>query len=399
MPGNRGAPEGAPAVQAKQGREQGRHPPGRLDYAGSCETLHDMSRTGISTTHSMIHMRTQNTTIPSLLLTLCLAAWCIFASAATAGTAPVKIIFDTDIGNDVDDVLALSVIHALQTRGECELLAVTITKPDELAGPFVNAMNTFYGRAGIPIGYTHAGLTNNPSKFLSLAEVKDGRKLRYPHRLKRSSDAPEATALLRKVLSGQPDHSVVLIQVGFFSNLAALLETPGDSVSSPLNGRDLVQQKVKLLSVMAGSFRASHHYCEYNVIKDLPAAQRLVPIWPTPVVWSGFEIGIAAPYPPESIQRDFGYVAHHPAPEAYCLYQPPPHARPTWDLTSVLYAVRPDRDYFNLSEPGQVTVEADGFTRFTPAPNGRDRHLVLSKDQIVRVKEALAQLASEPPCR
>ena len=40
-------------------------------------------------------------------------------SAATRAATPVKIIFDTDVGNDVDDVLALSVLHALQSRGEC----------------------------------------------------------------------------------------------------------------------------------------------------------------------------------------------------------------------------------------------------------------------------------------
>jgi hypothetical protein len=330
------------------------------------------------------------------LLACCLLAFCTGVCASQA--APVKIIFDTDVGNDVDDVLAISVLHALQTRGECELLAVTITKPDELAGPFVDAVNTFYGRPGIPIGFTHARLTNGPSKFLSLAETKDGGKLRYPHHLKRSSDAPEATALLRKILSRQPDHSVVLVQVGYFSNLAALLDTPGDALS-PLAGRELVQQKVKLLSVMAGAFRTNRHDLEYNVFMDLPASKKLVPNWPTPIVWSGFEIGIAVPYPAVSIERDFGYVPHHPAVEAYCLYNPPPHERPTWDLTSVLYAVRPDRGYFGLSSPGQVTIEADGFTRFTPAPKGRDRFLTLNDIQVARVKEALVQLASQPPCK
>jgi hypothetical protein len=192
----------------------------------------------------------------------------------------------------VDDVLALGVLHALQTRGDCELLAVTITKPDELAGPFVDAMNHFYGRPGIPIGFTHAALTNEPSKFLQLAEAKDGRKLRYPHRLKRSSDAPEATRLLRQILSRQPDRSVVLVQVGYFSNFAALLDTPGDSFS-PLSGRDLVCAKVKLLSVMAGSFRTNRHDLEYNVTQDLPASKHLAKDWPAPIVWSGFEIGIS----------------------------------------------------------------------------------------------------------
>jgi hypothetical protein len=328
----------------------------------------------------------------------CQIALCAIVFACPAGAAPVKVIFDTDVGNDVDDVLALSVLHALQSRGECELLAVTITKPDELAGPFVDAMNTFYHRPGIPIGFTQAGLKNQPSKFLPLAEAKDGGKLRYPHRLKRSSDAPEATRLLRRILTRQPDRSVVLVQVGYFSNFAALLDTPGDA-ASPLGGRDLVRQKVKLLSVMAGSFKPGNHDREYNVVQDLPASKKLARDWPTPIVWSGFEIGVAVPYPALSIERDFGYVPHHPAAEAYCLYNPPPHERPTWDLTSVLYAVRPDRGYFSLSLPGQVTVEENGVTRLTAAPEGRDRYLMLNEAQIVRVKEALVQLASQPPCR
>jgi purine nucleosidase len=337
-------------------------------------------------------------------LTACCAAILIVAHVQAAPDVPaqteqVKVIFDTDIGNDVDDVLALSMLHALQSRGDCVLLAVTITKPDELAAPFVDAINTFYARPGLPIGFTRAGLKNDVSKFLALAEAKDDGKPRYPHRLKRSSDAPPATELLRKVLSRQPDHSVTLVQVGYFSNLAALLDTTGDQFS-PLNGGDLVKAKVKVLSVMAGAFQAigaNRHYLEYNVTQDLPASRKLATAWPTPIVWSGFEIGIAVPYPAVSIERDFKYVAHHPAAEAYCLYNPPPHERPTWDLTAVLYGVFPDRGYFSLSQRGTVTVEQDGFTRFDPAPDGRDQFLILDQSQAPRVREALVQLASQPP--
>src|SRR5689334_12940603 len=244
------------------------------------------------------------------------------APESASVTAPVRIIFDTDIGNDVDDVLALSMLHALQSRADCQLLGVTITKPDELAGPFVDAINTFYGHPAIPIGYTHAGLKNDPSKFLGLAETRDNGLPRYPHQMQRSSDAPPATKLLREILSRQPDHSVVLVQVGYFSNLAALLDTPADS-NSALTGRDLVARKVKLLSVMAGAFKTignNEHYLEYNVVQDLPASRKLAASWPTSIVWSGFEIGIAVPFPSVSIQKDFRYVPHHPAAEAYCLY-------------------------------------------------------------------------------
>jgi len=36
-------------------------------------------------------------------------------------------------------------------------------------------------------------------------------------------DAPAATELLRKILSHQSDHSIIVVQVGYFSNLAALV--------------------------------------------------------------------------------------------------------------------------------------------------------------------------------
>lgn len=312
---------------------------------------------------------------------------------------PVKVIFDTDIGNDVDDVLALAMLHSLQARRQCELLAVTITKADELAGPFVSALDAFYRHPDIPIGFTQQRLKNEPGKFLSLANAIDNGKPRYPHTLRRSSDALPATQVLRAVLSAQPDDSVALIQVGFFSNLAALLETVADA-KSPLAGRDLVKRKVRLLSVMAGSFQpipGHERFGEYNIVNDIPAAQKVAKEWPTPIVWSGFEIGVSLPYPARSIEQDFNYMPHHLVAEAYRLYKPPPHERPTWDLTSVLYAVFPDRGYFDISAPGQVTIADDGSTHFTPMPKGRDRFLILKEDQRARVKEAFVQLASEPP--
>ena len=117
------------------------------------------------------------------------------------------------------------------------------------------------------------------------------------------------------------------------------------------------------------------------------------------MVFSGFEIGIALPYPAVSIERDYGYVAHHPLAEAYIRYIPPPHNRPTWDLTSVLYAVLGDRGYFDVSPRGRVTVESDGSTRFEETADGRHSYLILRPEQKPRVLEALVQLSSQPPRR
>lgn len=324
------------------------------------------------------------------------------AFAALAPAAPVKLIFDTDMGNDVDDAIALAMLHNLQKRGACELLAVTVTKDHPKAAAFVDAMNTFYGQPDLPVGVVRNGATPEAGKYNLLADATrpDG-SLRYPHDLRSGEQAPEAVGLIRKLLAAQPDRSVTLVQVGFFTNFARLLDSKPDS-HSPLGGRDLVKQKVGLLSIMAGAFQTVNwntRHLEYNVVKDVPAAQKLARDWPTPIVWSGFEIGVAAAYPHESIERDFEYVPQHIVKEAYYAYNPPPHDRPTWDPTAVLYAVYPDRGYFDLSPAGGITVEDNGATWYRPSKDGKGRHryLVMSEAQAARVREAVVQLCVEPP--
>jgi inosine-uridine nucleoside N-ribohydrolase len=308
---------------------------------------------------------------------------------------PVPLIFDTDMGNDIDDALALAVIHALERRGECRLLGVTLTKDNRWAAPFVDVINTFYGRGDIPIGVVRDGKTPEDEAYIrSIAEKKGpGESPLYPHDLTDGSSAPEAVSLLRKLLASQADQSVVLVQVGFSTNLARLLDSPGDP-ASPLSGRDLVARKVRLLSIMGGAFPAL--LAEYNIKIDLAASTKLFLEWPTQIVASGFEIGEAVLYPAASIEKDFRYVEHHPVADAYRAYEKMPYDRPTWDLTAALYAVRPDHDYFNVSPSGTIRVDSDAFTRFTPDKNGKHRFLILTEDQRVRVREALVQLASQP---
>src|SRR5262245_35461058 len=211
-------------------------------------------------------------------------------SARTIGK--VHLCFDTDMGNDIDDALALGVIHALQTRGECELLGVTLSKDNEFAAPFVSLVNTFYGRGQVPVGVVKNGKTPEDSKYIRLPAQATGENgaQRYPHQLRSGKDAREAVGLLREVLASQADHSVVIAVVGFSTNLARLLDSDGDG-HSPLAGRELVARKCRLLVMMAGMFSDPNRQKEYNVYTDLEAANKVFADWPTPVVASGFELG------------------------------------------------------------------------------------------------------------
>jgi inosine-uridine nucleoside N-ribohydrolase len=322
-----------------------------------------------------------------MLRLLCLA---LFVSVMIAHAAePVRLIFDTDMGNDIDDAIALATIHALENRGEVQLLAVTITKDNRWAAPYVDLVNTFYSRPGIPIGVVHNGKTPKDSDYLMkpAQERDDSGRYIYPHSLEDGTQAPEAVSLLQKTLEQQPDHSVTIAQVGFSTNLARLLGTPG--------GAELVKQKVKLLVLMAGNFE--HGKPEYNVYSDPDAARELFEHWPGSMVFSGYEVGVQAKFTFQSIQKDFSYVNHHPVAEAYRIFLPNREDRPSWDPTAVLYAIRPDHGYFAVSEPGRVSLGPKNTTVFTYAADGNCRYLRLDPVRAARVQAVLETLASEPP--
>jgi hypothetical protein len=104
--------------------------------------------------------------------------------AGTLTFAQVPVIFDTDMGNDIDDALALALLHALESRGECRIIAVSITKDNPWAAPFIDLVNTFYRRPEIPIGMVKgSGVTPEDSPMIRIPSERkrpDGSFV-YPH--------------------------------------------------------------------------------------------------------------------------------------------------------------------------------------------------------------------------
>jgi len=324
------------------------------------------------------------------------AALILLLTVAPVWAQPVRLIFDTDMGNDVDDALALAMIHALESRGEAKLLAVTVTKDNPWAAPYIDAVNTFYGRGDIPIGVVKGGKTPEDNGMIKVPVDRrraDGTYV-YPRDLTDGRAAPDAVEVLRRTLAAEEDGAVTMVQVGFSTNLARLLDSAPDAYS-PLGGRELVRRKVRLLSVMAGAFPEGDP--EYNVKIDLESARKLFAEWPTPIVASGVEIGASILYPAASIEQHYAYVPDHPVADAYRNYLPMPYDRPTWDLTSVLYAVRPDKGYFDLSQPGTIRVREDGRTYLEPSPEGLHRYLNVDDPQRTRVLDTFVALCSQAP--
>ncbi len=196
---------------------------------------------------------------------------------------PVSVIFDSDMGPDYDDVGAIALLHAYADSGYINILAtVASTKYEGVAAVF-NVLNTYFNRPELPIGIPKKnGLDLRDRQYWSDTLITN-----YPHAITSNEEVPDAVDVYRKILAGQPDKTVTIITVGFFTNLANLLQSPADQFSR-LTGMQLVRKKVKTLISMAGKFPSGK---EFNVEKDAAASQMVFTQWPTPVILSGFEIG------------------------------------------------------------------------------------------------------------
>ncbi|MFW6310321.1 MAG: hypothetical protein ACOC1D_04395, partial [Prolixibacteraceae bacterium] len=123
----------------------------------------------------------------------------VFICFQNLGAQPVKIIFDTDMESDVDDVAALAMLHGYANQGEAEILATVSSSLNPWAAPTIDVVNTWYGRADIPIGNVKTfGLYRN-SKYAKVISEK------YTQDIGLGEWAPDAVNVYRQILSEQPD--------------------------------------------------------------------------------------------------------------------------------------------------------------------------------------------------
>lgn len=294
--------------------------------------------------------------------------------------SPTQVIFDTDIGNDIDDVLALQMLFNYEKQEKVKLLGITISKSNPRVIEYIDAYCRLHGHADIPLGYAYNGVNPEPGKYVpaTLDTTINGKKLLAPQRSIADS-LPEGYKLLRKLLAKAADTSVVLVVVGPETNIARLLKSEADEHSN-LSGVELMKQKVKLVSVMGGMYTHEFDFPEWNIVQDLEASKALFAQCPVPVVASGFEIGDKFRYPATSIMNDFEGGDANPLVMSYKSYEKMPYDRQTWDLTSVLYAIEPEHSYFDLSPKGKITISADGKSVFA-AGEGQYRYLVYKNNQ------------------
>ena len=107
-----------------------------------------------------------------------LLPWCAGAAAPEKGAVPV--IFETDMGNDIDDALALDLLYKGMDAGHIRLIGVSLNKRSSTSFEFIDLMNTWYGYPDIPIAYTPRAVDNKDRDYTTpVCELKasDGKPL------------------------------------------------------------------------------------------------------------------------------------------------------------------------------------------------------------------------------
>lgn len=346
---------------------------------------------------------TNKLSIITLVLIVMLNAGCR-KKTNTQAPLPDKlgVIFDTDLGSDIDDVFALQMVLNYANQGKYDLLGIAISKDYPRVIDYVDGYCRLNGFEDIPLGYAYNGSdidwNRECGKYVchALNAVIDGKNI-LPVKRTMADSIPEGYKMMRKALASRADSSVVIITVGFATNLSRLLESQPDECSD-LNGMELIKKKVKLLSTMSGTYNDdTFNNPEWNVLQDLEAARNVYSNWPTDVIASGSEVGVRILYPHQSVLNDYPGGEKHPLCVSYKAYEKMPYDRPCWDLTSVLYAIEPVNSHLDYSLKGEITIDEKGYSRFTASPEGKHRFLIIDKDSVTAVVNKLVEVCTNIP--
>ncbi len=186
-------------------------------------------------------------------LNLLLAALLPCAAPIHAQQRPIPIIFDTDIGDDIDDALALAL--ALQSP-ELDVRAVT-TVSDDTEGRSRLAWKELglYGRHDIPVG------TGAPEPLLDPKHT--GRAPQFTVLTDADTLPPaahrRASELIIETLLESP-RKITLVPVGPLTNIALALK-----------GEPRIKDKIERIVLMGGAF--NRLTAEYNIQRDRIAAE------------------------------------------------------------------------------------------------------------------------------
>jgi purine nucleosidase len=281
---------------------------------------------------------------------ICLALCsCSMRSQSAAVDIPrEKVIIDTDIGDDIDDVFAL----ALAVKSpELEILGVTTTFGDtETRAKIADRFLAEVGRPDIPVLAGKPTQTKNP---MSQRRYAEGRFVKSTHR--------DAVGFLLEQIRRYPGE-ITLIAIGPLMNVGAAIDNDAATF-----------RKLKRVVLMGGSVRRGYGdlgytphvppMAEWNMLNDIPSAQKLfssgVPIFVMPLDSTQLKL--------DEVKRAFLFSQDTPTTSALTiLYHLWGEQTPTlFDPMTIAFILKPELCPVTALH---IRVDDKGFTREESGP-------------------------------
>lgn len=280
----------------------------------------------------------------------------------------VKVIVDTDIGNDCDDIGALSVLGNAYKQNKVNVLAVTVCNQYLAAYHTTDIMLEQYG-IDCPMGMAD---NNQPVHSDWGGDYANQVDLGWKARSEKDwSRIQSATRVLRKTLAKNKHGKIKLITLGMLNNIANLLDSGPDDISKK-TGRELFEENISEVVLMGGRFdNEMSTYQEFNIKEAPEAAEKVINTTSVPKTFCGWEVGNVV-----KTGQTFYDNPETPQCVAYQTYNKG-QLRESWDPLTMYVALTGDGKY---SDMGTVTVQ-DSHTLFEPTPSGNCKFVQIYKDE------------------
>ncbi len=301
----------------------------------------------------------------------------------TSKNQGIKILLDTDMGSDCDDVGALAMLNEYANQGKIELLGVIYSSGAIPYGTgIIEAINKYYSNDNIPIGANYDKTVGDTVDKMQ-AEKLSKDTAAYKNRLIKNTDAMEQTKLTRIILSKEPDNSVVYVTIGHTRGLYDLLVSEPDSISK-LSGVDLVKRKIKKW-VALGALNAlnseGYYVKDWNFFFNgtVKYTKYLVDNFPKPVYFidAGTNImtGKSLVNTPNGNIVRIAYRDWLWNVEKKTLND----QRPSWDLMAIYFAVENPKKYFNVIDNGHLDFDIEKGCHWITTDSVSNHHYVIQK--------------------
>lgn len=287
---------------------------------------------------------------------------------------PRPVIFDTDWGNDVDDVAAARVLLWAERAGMIDIVAVNHNSCNDTNSPSIEAYFEAEGRSGLVVSVDHGGPAVSAGAYQTDL-------MTLPHYYSAAADMEDAIHMYRRAFASakQP---LDIICVGFLLSISKFLQSPADDISS-LTGLQLIKNNGGRMWCMGGKYPTStsneYNFSENGAAWIINATNYVLQNFPNEIIFCGYEAGSTV------MTGGNLFTLFTPSTDVLCRcyndYGVTSAGRPSWDPMTTLLAAYGDVNIAGYAiKYGTNSIDTStGINTFTENTTGNHGYVVKLK--------------------